>query len=98
MDSALLSRLVQSARGLIVISRPMVEDNPAWKGIPYMVMEGISADRQPAVDVEAGDKKTILYAGGVNRAYGIVELVEGFLRSGIDYELVICGRGDLEGI
>ncbi|CAO3310393.1 glycosyltransferase [Pseudomonas putida] len=97
VDSALLSRLVQSARGLIVISRPMVEDNPAWKGIPYMVVEGISADPQPAVEVKAGDKKTILYAGGVNRAYGILELVEGFLRSGIDYELVICGRGDLEG-
>ncbi|MFJ4373766.1 glycosyltransferase [Pseudomonas japonica] len=96
IDAALLNYLVSEAAGLLVISRPMVEDMPAWRSRPYLVLEGI-ADSSPAPKVESGArKKTIFYAGGVNRAYGIEELVEGFLSSGIDYELVICGRGDLE--
>ncbi|PPA04920.1 hypothetical protein C4E44_06435, partial [Pseudomonas sp. MWU12-2312b] len=33
---------------------------------------------------------------GLNRAYGIAELVEGFIQSNLDYELWLCGRGDLE--
>jgi glycosyltransferase involved in cell wall biosynthesis len=32
----------------------------------------------------------------LNRAYGIAELVEGFIQSDLDYELWLCGRGDLE--
>ncbi|EPJ2812476.1 glycosyltransferase [Pseudomonas putida] len=97
LDAALLSRLLRMANGLIVISRPMVEDQPAWKNRPYLVLEGIAESCPVPVPVTgASDKKMIFYAGGVNRSYGIVELVEGFLQSGIDYELVLCGRGDLE--
>jgi len=95
LDASLLSGLLASANGLVVISQPMVEDHPVWRHRPYMVLEGISAPSTAAVAAEPG-KKMIFYAGGVNRSYGIVELVEGFLRSGIDYELVLCGRGDLE--
>lgn len=32
----------------------------------------------------------------MNKAYGIAELVEGFIRSDLDCELWLCGRGDLE--
>ena len=96
IDASLLSWLLRSANGLVVISRPMVEDQPAWKARPYLVLEGISESSPIPADGVA-DKKMIFYAGGVNRSYGIVELVEGFLRSGIGYELVLCGRGDLEG-
>lgn len=95
LDASLLSGLLASANGLVVISRPMVEDHPVWRHRPYMVLEGISAPCAAAVSARPG-KKVIFYAGGINRSYGIVELVEGFLRSGIDYELVLCGRGDLE--
>jgi len=96
LDASLLSGLLASAKGLVVISRPMVEDHPVWRQRPYMVLEGISAPPVVQVASEAGTKM-IFYAGGVNRSYGIVELVEGFLRSGVDYQLVLCGRGDLEG-
>ena len=96
IDASLLNWLVVRAAGLMVISRPMVEDVPAWNSRPYLVLEGI-ADASPEPQLEVADrKKTIFYAGGVNRAYGIEELVEGFLAAGVDYELVICGRGDLE--
>ncbi|MFG0499006.1 glycosyltransferase [Pseudomonas sp. YQ_13] len=98
LDASLLSGLLASSNGLVVISRPMVEDYPAWRSKPYMVLEGISSSSSGPVTVAgSGRKQMIFYAGGVNRSYGIVELVEGFLRSGIDYELVLCGRGDLEG-
>lgn len=97
IDASLLNWLVGGAAGLMVISRPMVEDIPAWKSRPCLVLEGI-ADASPAMRIDSeGPRKTIFYAGGVNRAYGIEELVEGFLTAEIDYDLVICGRGDLEG-
>ncbi|VVQ05918.1 hypothetical protein PS910_04305 [Pseudomonas fluorescens] len=95
-DAVLLDKLVSSAAGLLVISRPMVERSPVWESKPYMVLEGIAESSPVDRSVPKDRKNMIFYAGGVNRSYGIVELVEGFLRSKVDYDLVICGRGDLE--
>jgi len=97
LDAFLLDRLLCASSGLLVISRPMVEDNPVWRHKPYMVLEGIAESAPLARPNGAPVSGGIFYAGGVNRAYGIVELVEGFLQSGVDCDLVICGRGDLEG-
>lgn len=97
LDASLLDRLLQAAAGLLVISRPMIEDSPALAHKPYMVLEGIAEQEPPPRDEVQAQRKLIFYAGGVNRAYGIKELVEGYLRSEVDYDLVLCGRGDLEG-
>lgn len=101
LDSRIISFFIQSSAGVFVITERMIKDNPAWQKVPYMVLEGIAAPVEPggegAAELPAAlPENIIFYAGGVNRSYGIFELVEGFLAAGIDYELWICGRGDLE--
>lgn len=96
VDSALLDKLLCAASGLVVVSRPMVEDSEAWQHQPYLVVEGVADGAPIARSNEASVRPYILYAGGVNQAYGLVELIEGYLQSGIDYDLILCGRGDLE--
>lgn len=99
-NSFLCNYLITAASGLVVVTKPMATDNPRWKHIPYIVVEGIaeSTDNQKEerYSIDKESKKIFLYAGGVSRRYGVYELVEGFLQADIDAELWICGRGDLE--
>lgn len=99
IDACIIDFLVSASSGVFVISRHMVDDNATWIGKPYLVLEGIASSGENLVTpVSPPDenKKYIFYAGGLNRAYGIVELVEGFIKSGVDCELWLCGRGELE--
>ncbi|MDS1309484.1 glycosyltransferase [Marinobacter xiaoshiensis] len=102
LDVEIISFLLAKAAGVIVASKQMAEDSVTWKHVPSLVVEGISddtvamGDDYPEVLPDYSGKKIIFYAGSVNRAYGIMELVEGFKKSGSSYELWLCGRGDLE--
>lgn len=102
LDVKVINYLLAKAAGIIVASKHMAEDSVAWKHIPSLVIEGISDDAvevhddYPVTLPDCSGKKIIFYAGSVNKAYGIVELVEGFKNSGSAYELWLCGRGDLE--
>lgn len=101
VDGGIIDHLMSASSGLFVVSKHMVEDNKAWSGKPYLVLEGIAGAANSASDTisyerEMPAKKVIFYGGGLNRAYGIAELVEGFIQSNLDYELWLCGRGDLE--
>lgn len=96
VDSVLLDWLLCSSSGLLVVSKAMVEDNVSWSRKPFMVLEGVSDNCPLARKGEVSVRGPIFYSGGVNKAYGIVELVEGYLSSGVSCDLVICGRGDLE--
>lgn len=102
VDASIINFLIEASAGILVISKYMVEDNVAWRNKPYMVLEGISGNvPEPGAvatkpELVMPKKKVIFYGGGLNRAYGVLELVEGFIKSGLDYELWLCGRGDLE--
>lgn len=102
IDVKIINFILTKAAGIIVASKQMSEDNIAWKHLPSLVVEGISDDAIEVQDYypdtlpDCSGKKIIFYAGSVNKAYGIVELVEGFKLSGASYELWLCGRGDLE--
>ncbi|QIB52605.1 glycosyltransferase [Pseudomonas sp. OIL-1] len=102
IDVKIIDFLLAKAAGIIVASEHMARDSVAWKHVPFLVIEGISDDTAAAQDdypntlPDCSGKKIIFYAGSVNKAYGIVELVEGFKKSGSSYELWLCGRGDLE--
>lgn len=102
VDACIIDHLMGGASGFFVISKYMVEDHASWCKKPYLVLEGIagrepidSEPKQVSASVVAA-KKIIFYGGGLNRAYGILELVHGFIESNLDYELWLCGRGDLE--
>lgn len=69
---------------------------------PYVVVEGISTDlkwQSKVKENKENEVKTILYSGGLNKKYGIIELLRSFEL--IDYDncrLIICGSGDAEDI
>ena len=46
--------------------------------------------------IEKKWKKQLLYAGSINRAYGIKNLIESYIKSNSssEYRLIICGNGD----
>ena len=68
------------------------------KGKPYVILEGHS-DITMKEKVPSMDKKTyprsVFYAGGVSRQYGLADLTEGFLEADIpNTRLEIYGPGD----
>lgn len=83
----------------VVLTEPMVPKMGFDK--PYVVIDGISQQLGPRSaddkQTEATDsaEKTILYTGGLNEAFGVLNLVEAFrmLRDEA-YRLVLCGAGD----
>ena len=63
----------------------------------YIVVEGIASDKYDGIERTKTDEKTILYAGGLNVKYGILDLVDAFmLTNNPNYRLVICGSGNAE--
>ncbi len=102
-ESALLkrfnNRLFRKTDAFILLTDEMSKRvNPENK--PYIVLEGhVDANapqpgEQTPYELSCG-KRVILYAGSLKRIYGIVNLVEGFVKAEIpDAELNIYGDGD----
>lgn len=93
------NRLFNKTDAFILLTDEMSKRvNPDNK--PYIVLEGhVDAnapqpEEQTPYEIAAG-KKIIMYAGSLKRIYGIVNLVEGFIKADIpDAELRIYGDGD----
>lgn len=90
-----ISRLVHRFDSYVVLAQPMIEalgisDKPA------LVVEGI----YDAIDVNNSESdklpdKTIMYAGGIQRRYGVFDLIEAFHGLGDeDCRLILCGGGN----
>ena len=93
------NKLFSKTDGFIILTEQMNE-RVNLKGKPYIVLEGhVDSDApmpqpQTAHEVETG-KKVIMYAGSIKSIYGIVNLVEGFIKADIpDSELRVYGDGD----
>ena len=93
------NRLFRKTDAFILLTDEMSKRvNPENK--PYIVLEGHVDANAPQPEEQtpyeiASGKKIILYAGSLKRIYGIVDLVEGFVKADIpDAELRIYGDGD----
>lgn len=64
---------------------------------PYVILEGIAPEiKLHSEKTLIDDEKIILYTGGLQEKYGVLELVKSFGRiENKDYRLVICGSGEL---
>ena len=67
-------------------------------GKPYVVLEGHAdismGDKKPSMEKKTA-VRTVFYAGGVSRQYGLADLTEGFLQADIpNTRLEIYGPGD----
>ena len=68
------------------------------KGKPYVILEGHSdismRERKPAMEKKS-PVRTVFYAGGVSRQYGLADLTEGFLMADLpNTRLEVYGPGD----
>lgn len=78
----------------VFISKGMAEHYAPHK--PYVIIEGMSDDNE-AMDEqrESGLEKYIVYTGGLNEQYGIMQLIEAFQKiKNNNFRLILCGDGD----
>lgn len=66
---------------------------------PYVVIEGLADSNTKLEHIDKYEntinKKVVMYAGSINKKYGIDNLIEGFIKANIkDSELWIYGDGD----
>jgi len=83
----------------VVLTRHMVEYLDIAK--PSVVIEGVASNKvcTPTVhyDHSKNSSKMILYTGGLNERYGVLELVKNFrMLENDNCVLVLCGFGDAE--
>lgn len=63
----------------------------------YTVVEGIGVDFYSDIEHTAVKDKTVMYAGSLNKRYGIINLIDAFMKiEDPDYRLILCGAGDSE--
>ncbi|MEA1605402.1 glycosyltransferase [Pseudomonas spirodelae] len=85
--------IVNRADSIVAITREML--NKFDEGIKKIVIEGIADNRYISIPEVVQRKKYFLYTGTLDRRYGIRNLLDSYIGSGVDdYELFICGDGD----
>ena len=92
-------KIISGADGFVLLTEQMNEKiNPEKK--PFIVAEGHSdgalesVDKNQKYENKTG-KKVVIYAGSIQKLYGIQNLVEGFIKADIpSSELKIYGDGD----
>jgi glycosyltransferase involved in cell wall biosynthesis len=65
-------------------------------GVPALVLEGIQAevtDTRSPMEPSSGPRPLVVYAGGVQREYGVLSLVKAVTDSDLDVELRVFGKG-----
>lgn len=83
----------------VVLTKHMLEildikkQNVVIEGISTDIFNNTSDDFDPNLD----KLKTVLYTGGLNEKYGVVDLIRNFeMLDNDNYRLIICGTGDSE--
>lgn len=92
-------KIIAGANGFVFLTEQMNDKvNPDKK--PYIVLEGhsdsslVEVPQNERYEYKSG-KKIVIYAGSIQKLYGIQNLVEGFIKSDLkDAELHIYGDGD----
>ena len=102
LDRRLIRALLSRVAGVVVLTRQLAEDFAP--GLPMLLLEGISSvshgvgaphlqHETLASDDAVPRQPIVVYAGGVNREYGVLDLVEAAERSHRQWSLVVYGRG-----
>jgi len=96
IDGRLISAGLKKVDGVIVLTDRLAQD--LAPGVPYLRMEGIAkplASDAPGPVYPPHGHRTVVYAGGLRREYGVGSLLEAVSRSEGDWNLRIYGHGPL---
>lgn len=100
-DRKLISAGLRRVDGVVALTRALAEEMAP--GSPSLVMEGIRrvADRSPresdaAAHTPPRQPQTVAYAGGLEAAYGVQDLLDAVTASTGSWVLEVYGRGLLE--
>ena len=93
-ETSLLKKALAKSSGLAAITKQMI--SYLAPPVPSIVIEGMISDRLDISPASSQEVFNIAYTGTLTRAYGIMELVNGF--QGLDgkkFRLTICGTGEV---
>ena len=97
VDIKRMDKLIKSVDSFVILTEYM-KDMIDIGSRPYFVAEGIIEDISKTDFGYAPNQeeiKTIVYAGKMNEAFGLKDLVDAFTElDGDNYRLVLCGDGD----
>ena len=93
-DIAKVNKLVSHFDAFFPLAKDMMSLLPMDEGrVKYSVIEGVFSGKFP--NEEKDNHKVILYSGGLNARYGILDLLKAFeLINDPDYRLWLCGVGN----
>jgi glycosyltransferase involved in cell wall biosynthesis len=101
LEIKIIKKNMEYIDSYVVLTQHMLEVLEVSK--PYVVIEGISTDifnftyKDSDSDYNQDNLKTVLYTGGLNEKYGVVNLIRSFeMLENENYRLIICGSGDAE--
>lgn len=99
-DRSIMNYFLNQVDSFVLLSKYMAE-RIAIKDRHWIVMEGVVNSEElinpTEQDVRLDDKKIVLYTGTLNKAYGIMQLLEAFsLIEDPAIHLWICGAGDAQ--
>lgn len=99
IEISIINKNMKYIDSYVVLTKYMLENLKITK--PAVIVEGISTDIFTKSRDYKAEKynyiKTVVYTGGLNRKYGILDLVESFQKlDNKNYRLIICGSGDSE--
>jgi len=99
IDIYIMDKYLKHINSFVLLTKHMAEAIGVGNR-PWIVVEGIvNPDDIPNRKevIKDSDKKAILYTGTLNKAYGILELLEAFeLIKNSNIQLWICGAGEAE--
>lgn len=95
IDKYRINRYIESVDCYVLFAEAMIKSLPPKK---LIVMEGIYTDNFNNMSYAEGQKKKIIfYAGELRKQYGIGNLLEAFSQiKSSEYELLICGTGEMQ--
>ena len=96
IDRWIIDWAIKQIDGFVLLSEPMKESlNIEDK--PYITIEGVYNSYPDEFAVHKSEKKVLLYTGKIEKWFGLYDLLTAFTKiEGDNYELWLCGNGDIE--
>lgn len=92
MATTINYQFMKCVDGFALLSLAMTDHIPT-RNKPVVQIEGIF-DSGSGSFPSVKKQRTILYSGALGKRYGIIDLLDAFTKTSIDYKLQICGVGD----